>query len=567
MLSELRVRDLAVIADVTLPLRQGLNVLTGETGAGKSMLVDALSLLLGERASTDLVRPGAERAVVEAAFETRGVPGLRALADELGIELEDDRLVVRREINAEGRNRAWANGSPTTVGALATLGQQLVDLHGQHETQSLLKAAAQRDILDAFGDARAERERVGRAHEAAAALRREEEELAARRDDVRRRADYLQHVAREIDAAKLRPGEDEALETEGRRLSNVEELTRLAERLVELLEGGETDGEGAGGGGGAVETLGAAARTLGQLERIDESIARWRELLDTALANVEELALAVREYAADIDMDPARLAEVERRRDAVYRLTQKYGPAIEDVLRTGDEARRELELLDTADFDLERLSERRRAADAELEVAARALRAKRGKAAMRLAKALDGLLPGLGMPDGRFSVELRPLEAVTAAGADQVSFVVKLNPGLDARPLAQVASGGELSRLMLALKVVLAAHDRVPAVVFDEVDQGIGGEVALQVAEALWRVGQARQVLVITHLPQIAARAAHHLRVTKRPRGGIATADVSVLHGDERVQEVARMLGTADDPVVVQHARELLRQRGATATA
>jgi DNA repair protein RecN (Recombination protein N) len=553
VLTELRVRDLAVIADVTLPLQSGLNVLTGETGAGKSMLIDALALLLGERASTDVVRPGATRAVVEAAFEVGDVPGFGAVADEFGVELEDDRFIVRREINTEGRNRAWANGSPTTVSALAALGRMLVDLHGQHEAQSLLKAAAQREMLDAFGDAERERGRVAAGFESAARLREEEAELGARRDDVQRRADYLRHVVQEIEAAKPRPGEDEATAIEAKRLGNVEELTRLAERLVQLLESGEE--------GAALEALGGASKTLAQLERIDASVERWRALVDAAYANVEELALEIREYAADIDSDPARLAEVERRRDALYRLTQKYGPGIADVLRTHDEAKQELDLLDTADLDLQALSERRAAAEHELTDAAKALSAKRAKAAVRLAGTVEELLPGLGMPDGKFSVAVEPLSGATASGADSVTFMVQLNPGLDARPLAQVASGGELSRLMLALRVVLAGHDAIATVVFDEVDQGIGGEVALQVAEALGRVAEARQVLVITHLPQIAARARHHLSVAKRPKGGVATADVEVRSGDDRVQEIARMLGDARDPVVVQHAGELLRRQ------
>ncbi len=555
MLTELRVRDLAVIADVTLPLTSGLNVLTGETGAGKSMLVDALSLLLGERASDELVRPGAPRAVVEAVFEAEATPGFAAAADELGVELEEGRLIVRREINAEGRNRAWANGSPTTVATLATLGRMLVDLHGQHEAQSLLAAAAQRDILDAFGGAEAQRERVRAAHGAAERLRAEESELAARRDDVIKRADYLRHVAREISEAEPKPGEDEALALEAKRLANVEELTRLAERLLELLESGDE--------GAALESLGGASKTLTQLERVDDSVTQWRELLDAATANLEELALAVRAYAADIDADPGRLQEVERRRDVMFRLTQKYGATIEAVLATRDEARHELDLLDTAHLDLDTLSERRAGADSELTEAAAALTAQRTKAAGRLAREVERLLPGLGMPAGKFAVELEPAEAITAAGADRVTFTVQLNPGLEARPLAQVASGGELSRLMLALKVVLAAHDAVPTLVFDEVDQGIGGEVASQVGEALGEVAGSRQVLVITHLPQIAARARNHVSVAKRPRRGIATADVSVQSGDERVQEIARMLGDAADPVVVQHAAELLRKQAA----
>jgi DNA repair protein RecN (Recombination protein N) len=557
MLSELRVRDLAVIADVTLKLRPGLNVLTGETGAGKSMLVDALALLLGERASADVVRPGAPRAVVEAVFDlsapTAASPApaasAAAVARELGIDLDDDQLIVRRDINAEGKNRAWANGSPTTVGALARLGQVLVDLHGQHEAQSLLRPAEQRDILDAFGDAASERATVERVYTQAAELRDQERQLAQKLDEIRRRADYLRHVAQEIAGAQLKLGEDELLAVEAKRLANVEELTRLAERLEGLVDGED---------GTALHALSQASRTLDQLERIDPSVASWRELLDQAYAGAEEVARQVRGYAAEIERDPGRLEVVERRRDLLYRLLQKYGPGIADVIRFGEEAQRELSLLDTADDDLNDLAARRAAAETALREAAQQLTAKRKKAAARLAKGVEELLPGLGMPGGGFAARLTPAETISQAGADEVVFLVQLNLGLEARPLAQVASGGELSRLMLALKVVLARHDKLPTLVFDEVDQGIGGEVAVQVGEALGQVAASRQVLVITHLPQIAAQAVHHLVVSKRPKGGIATADVRTVSGEERIQEIARMLGDAEGAVARQHARELL---------
>ncbi len=552
MLSELRVRDLAVIADVSLPLKPGLNVLTGETGAGKSMLVDALALLLGERASADLVRPGARRAIVEAAFDVADDEALAALADELGVDLDDDRLVVRREISAQGRNRAWANGSPTTVTVLAALGERLVDLHGQHEAQSLLRPSAQRDLLDAFGDCEGERQAVDSAFNAATVLREEESQLVTKRDDVRRRADYLQHVVQEIEAARPKLGEDETLAVEAQRLGNVEDLTRLAEQLSEILDG---DAEVT-----ARSALGAAQKTLNQLARIDGSVNRWRELLDSADASLDELILAVGEYVADIEHDPDRLAQVERRRDVLYRLIQKYGPTVQDVLDTLTRARRELDLLDTADLDLAQLSERRAAADAALERAAGALSTKRRRAAGRLGKAVQQFLPGLGMPNGRVIVDVRQAPRISPAGADTVTFLVQLNPGLDARPLAQVASGGELSRLMLALKVVLSQHDMIPTLVFDEVDQGVGAEVGSRVADALAKVGSTKQVLVITHLPQIAARAEHHVVVSKRARGGIATADVRVLTPESRLEEVARMLGDASDPVVQRHAEELLRK-------
>jgi len=550
VLTELRVRDLAVIADATLKLEPGLNVLTGETGAGKSMLVDALSLLLGERATGDLVRPGAERAVIEAAFEARD-GGLAAVAAEGGIDVEDGRLVVRREIRVDGPNRAWANGSPSTVATLAALGRALVDLHGQHEAQSLLRPAMQRSLLDGFAGAAREREAMRSTFAAAAAAGEAEAALAARRAEVQRRADYLRHVVQEIGATAPRPGEDDALSAEAKRLGAGEELVRLAEQLADLLDADE---------GGAVSRLGAADRALAQLERLDPSVGRWRELLDGAYAQADELARAVRAYAGDLDLDPARLETVECRRDLLFRLTQKYGPGLADVLNTADQARRELDLLDTADLDLAQLKERREAAERDLAAAADALSAKRRKAAGKLAREVSRLLPGLGLPNGKVLVRVEPGPAA-ADGADQVTFLVELNVGMDARPLAQVASGGELSRLTLAFKVVLAAHDAVPTLVFDEVDQGIGGEVGQQVADALARVAATRQVLVITHLAQIAARADHHLKVVKRPVGGVSTAAVEILGAEARELEVARMLGDPDDRALRVHAADLLKRR------
>jgi DNA repair protein RecN (Recombination protein N) len=560
VLTEIRVRDLAVIADASLHLEPGLNVLTGETGAGKSMLVDALALLLGERATGDRVRPGADRAVVEAAFEPAGgaaATALAAVARESGIELDDGRLVVRRELRAEGPNRAWANGSPTTVATLADLGRLLVDLHGQHEAQSLLRPPAQRDLLDAFAGAEREREAVAAAFAEARAAEAAEATLVAQHAEIERRADYLRHVAQEIRAAALKLGEDEALAVEAKRLAAGEELTRLAGALAELLDDEEQ---------GAVARLGAADRVMTQLARLDPTIGGWRELLDGAQAQAGELARAIRAYAAGLDLDPARLEQVERRRDLLFRLIQKYGPTIEDVLHTGSEASRELDMLDTAALDLAGLRERRSAADRKLAAAAAALTTRRRQAAARLEKAVTKLLPGLGLPGGKVRVEVAP-GPVSSQGGDAVTFQVELNVGMDPRPLAQVASGGELSRITLAFKAVLAAHDAVPTLVFDEVDQGIGGEVGQQVAEALARVAAKRQVLVVTHLAQIAARADHHLKIVKRVVRGMSTAGVEVLRGQARELEVARMLGDPEDGALRAHAAELLRRRRASAGA
>ena len=547
MLTELRVRDLATISDVTLTLGPGLNVLTGETGAGKSMLVDALCLLLGERAASGSVRPGAGKAIVEGAFD--GLAPLRAPIEALGLDLDEDRLVVRREVSVEGRSRAWVNGSPTTATVLSQLGALLVDLHGQHETQSLLHADAQRDILDAFADAEPERLAVSEAWSTVADLRAEEAALAARRDEVRRRADYLRHVVAEIDDAKLRAGEDQTLQIEARRLSQATALAEQAGRIADSLDGGSAS---------ALAQVTAADKALAQLERNDPSVATWRELLDGAYVNLTELARLAAEYSGSVEEDPARLQEVEARRDLLFRLMQKHGTTIEAVLAVRAEGAAELELLDTADTDLRAMAARRTAAEHALQAAANALTAKRRSGADRVARGVGRLLPRLGLPGGKLSVGFTALPEPSRSGQESVLFNVQLNVGHEAKPLARVASGGELSRLMLALKVVLARQDAVPTLVFDEVDQGIGGEIGAQVGDALAEVAARHQVLVITHLPQIAARADQHLVVSKEARRGVATSDVRVIHGEDRVLEIARMLGDAEGDAALRHAQALL---------
>ena len=547
MLTELRVRDLAVIADVTLPFQPGLNVLTGETGAGKSMVVDALALLLGERASADIVRPGAEKTIVEGAFEFAAAVHRHLLSPfaELGVELEDGRLVLKREVLREGKSRAWVNGSPVTISVLSEIGSLLVDLHGQHETQSLLRPDAQRDMLDAYADADVERVAVRDAHRRLKELEQREAELTTRQEDVRRKADYLRHVLQEIERAKPKVGEDESLDVESKRLTHAEELARLARELEEAVD---------------AAGLAMAQKTLAALLRLDPSVGKWQEMLDAAFANADELAHAAREYATSIESDPGRLHDVEQRRDLLFRLQQKHGPTIADVLAARDTAARELELLDTADLDLRNIAADREKAAEELARATGALTAKRLAGAKKLSRAVNKTLPALGMPGGKFAVSHSQLSTPRSDGAETITFDVKLNEGLESRPLARVASGGELSRLMLALKVVLAAQDVIPTLVFDEVDQGIGGEVGGRVGEALKQVSrEGRQALVITHLPQIAVYADQHLIVAKGTKGGVATSDVDVAQGEGRVKEIARMLGDRDMATARRHAALLLK--------
>jgi DNA repair protein RecN (Recombination protein N) len=548
VITELRVRNLATIDEVTLPLGTGLNVLTGETGAGKSMLVDALLLLAGGRADPAAIRPGAGKAVVEGVFENLG-PETRAAIDALGLDVDEGRMVIRREISAEGRSRAWSNGSPTTAGVLGQIGALLVDIQGQHEAQLLLRPATQQDLLDAFAEAGPERQALASAVARLRAIQDRERELAARRDEALRRADYLRHVVGEIDRARLKPGEEEALDQDARRLGSIEQLGRAANEFLEAVEGEP---------GGAREAMNRAERALGQLERIDAELASWRELLDVVHANLGELARLAQDYAAALEDDPARLAEVEARRDLLHRLKQKYGATLSAVLEARRAAGAELELLDTADLDLRTLAAEREAARAAVGAAAANLTARRQAAADRLARAVNRLLPKLGLSGGGLAVSLVPLPEPAPSGAESIQFLARLNPGMDQRPLAKVASGGELSRLMLALRAVLARHDATPTLVFDEVDQGIGGEIGVRVAEALAEVAKRHQALVITHLPQIAARADRHLVVSKRARAGIATSEVAWIHGEDRVAELARMLGDPDAETARRHATAML---------
>jgi DNA repair protein RecN (Recombination protein N) len=541
-----------------LPLAPGFNVLSGETGAGKSIIVGALGLLIGERASSDLVRTGAEKASVEGVFDLTGRPALLAMIDARGIEC-DGTLVLKREVPgaAGGRARAWVNGSPVTAGVLAEIGRALVNVHGQHEAQALLQPDAQRVILDAFGEAESEVAACAAAFAEVSAARDAVAALTARRDEATKRADWLSHVAKEIGEATLRDGEEQRLDEEARRLTHAEELQGLIGEISSALETGE---------GAAMGMLGHLQKPLAALQRIDPSTARLQVLYDQAWYALEELAREAAAYTEGVEHDPARLDEVERRRDLIFRLMKKYGGSLEAVLRTGGEARAELDLIDTASLDLRGLAARVTDAEAALGRAAKALSKTRTAAASALAMAVEARLPDLGMPDGRFLVELTTREEPAAHGAEEVEFRVALNVGHDARPLARVASGGELARVMLALKTILARLDDVPTLIFDEVDAGIGGRTGLMVGDAMRDVASHHQVFAITHLPQIAARAHHHIVVRKGAKGGVTTSDVSVVTAESRVDEIARMLGgDAESATSREHARELLEVAAASA--
>jgi DNA repair protein RecN (Recombination protein N) len=554
MLTELRIRNLAVIESVTLPVAPGFNVLSGETGAGKSIIVGALGLLLGERGSSDVVRSGADRAVVEGVFDGCGNTALAQILDERGIETEDGLLVLRREVAAGGKSRAWVNDVTVTTGALASIGRLLVNLHGQHESQALLNEDAQREVLDALAGATEIAASVRDAHAEAESIRASIADLTRRRDEASKRADYLRHLAREIDEARLVPGEEERLDDEARRLTHAVELRgHIAQALAAIEDGDDA----------TIHSLGIARRAVQSAARLDPAASGLSDTLDQALVTLQELARDLAAYDATLDSDPERLADVDRRRDQISRVTHKHGGSVDTALAALRDARAELDVLDTAAVDLRGLTARADAAQSVLTEKAARLTKLRQKASKKLAAEVEALLPDLGLPGGKFLVHLEPLDAVAASGAERVEFRVALNVGHDARPLARTASGGELSRVMLALKTILARLDHIPTLVFDEVDAGIGGTVALKVGDSLRRLAEHHQVVVITHLAQVAARAHHHVVVAKGSKSGVSTADISIVQRDDRVTEVARMLGGDPSSKVSRaHARELLEAAG-----
>ena len=550
MIVELRIRNFAVLRDCTLRLEPGLNVISGETGAGKSIVVDALEMLVGGRASSGVVRSGEARAVLEGVVDVKRVADVAAALDELGLDADDDHLVLRREIRSGGRSRAWINGSPATAGVLRRIGALLVDIHGQHEHQRLMSAGFQQQVLDAFGECTELASRVAAHHRRAAELEARLAALSERRRDLEARADFIRFRLGEIQGAKLRAGEDEDLRVETSRLANADLLLRETLGLQALLH----DDEDA-----VADRLSDAAARLRRLAEVDPALEARAAALDDAYHTVADAAVELRSYGDAIDHDPARLEQLHERQALLQALMRKYGPTLAAVIETGETLARELDELETAELDASALRKKVAHAQGSWVTAAKELSRRRRDAAHRLTREAEAAFPGLGLEGGRFRVDFEPLPEPAAQGRERIRFMASMNPGFPPAPLSRIASGGELSRVMLTLKSILAGIDELPTLVFDEIDAGIGGGVAGRVGERLDEVAQGRQVLAVTHLARIAARAANHFAVEKRTAGGAAETALRRLGRQERVRELARMLGGDPDSVPsLEHARELL---------
>lgn len=548
MLSLLHIENIAVIECADISFDRGFNVLTGETGAGKSIVIDAISAILGERAYRDMIRTGTERASVRAVFTE--VPEFPWFAEN-GVEY-DPETVISREIHLDGKNICRVNGTLVNVSCLHKLGIQLINIHGQHDSAALFDEENHLAFLDAFADNGKLRASYGERYEAVARLRREISSLTMDEGEKLRRMENLKYQIAEIEKAELEPGEDDRLEERRKVLQNAEKLSNGMETAVECLYGGE-DSDGASG------LLAQAEYALARLSRFSDSFAALHDRVSDLMYQVQDAAEEVRDARDSLSYSADELEQIESRLDVIHKLRRKYGTTCEDILEYLDKAKKELDEIEFADDKLERLKKNLKKADKEAWDAALALRENRQQAADTMSKRILSELAQLDMPRVQFACRFTETE-LTANGADAVAFYMSANAGEALKPLSRVASGGELARIMLAMKNVLAEKDQVATLIFDEVDTGVSGRAAQKVAEKLRSVAVHKQVLCVTHLPQLAALANTHLLIAKSERDGRTYTSVTPLDLEGRKRELARIIGGANiTETTLKSAEEMLR--------
>jgi DNA repair protein RecN (Recombination protein N) len=572
MLKSLFIKNYALIDELTVEFSNGLMIITGETGAGKSIVIGALGLILGERASADTVRGGSDRAVVEGIFAISGNKKVKALLGENDFEVADE-LIVRREVSTKGQSRCFVNDSPATAAFLKTLGELLVDLHGQHEHQSLLRVETHADMVDEFGGLEGLVAEVRTAVETLASLTGELYDLKGKEQELRERRDIHEFQLHEINAVDPQGGEEEKLEMELRVLENAEKLSGMAARVYEMLYEGDHS---------VHDQLVVVRNQLQNLAGIDNRFEPVASECGSAVAIVSELARFVQSYSAGVEFAPTRLEELRERLGRLSHLKKKYGGSLEVVLEHRDRIAKEVALAGNYDTVIAKLADEVEQQRTVCAHRSRTLSAKRAEAAKRIDKTIVGELARLGIPGARFETRISATEIdgaatndgsftgqyvkvgrkhfiITPKGYDVVEFHISTNAGEELRPLARVASGGEVSRIMLALKSILAKADRLPVLIFDEIDVGVSGRVAQAVGMALKSLSDFHQVIAITHLPQIAGLADMHYSVFKSETNGRATTSIRKLSTDERVHEVAKLMSGAEvTDAGLKGARELM---------
>ena len=560
MLTTLRIKNLALVADLTLELQPGCNVITGETGAGKSIIIGALNLVLGERADRTLIRSGSESCSVEAVFETARlrVP-LKSFLEENGLEpCEENQLVLKRTFTSAGANRQFINGSPTTLAILTTLGQGLVDIHGPHDHQSLLHASKQLSILDAFGNLQSGRDAFAELVRRRAMLEAQKSALIIDEKTYAQQLDLLRFQVTEITTAQLQPSEEAQVQSDYQRASNASKLLELSQTALDLLSESETS---------LLTNAGLLGRTLQELQRIDPGATALLSEHEQMVIHLREVQESLSDYAEKVDLDPDRLQQLEERLNIIHSLKRKYGASLVEVIAFGEAVRQKLQQLEQRDEELSRLNAELKKLDAELWRTGQELSSQRRKVIPQLSKAVIKQLKDLGFAQCHFDVTITTLDRNALAtlhsqpatsGIDTIEFQFAPNVGEPPRPLRAIASSGEMARVMLALKTVLAQVDEIPVLIFDEVDANVGGETANAVGEKMQQIAKQRQVLCITHLAPVAAHASAHYLVTKQIKEGRTISEITLLNRKDRVTELARMLGGQSD-AARKHAEELLK--------
>jgi DNA repair protein RecN (Recombination protein N) len=580
MLTTLRIKNLALVAELTIELQPGYNVITGETGAGKSILIGALNLVLGERADHTLLRSGCESCSVEAVFDVGALQApIGTILEQAGVEpCEDGQLVLKRTFTATGTNRQFINSSPTTLNVLAQLGELLVDIHGPHEHQSLLRPSCQLALLDAFAGLGSERDAFTELVRRRGSLLTEKTALIVDEKTYAQQLDLLRFQVQEINAASLGPQDEGGLEEDYRRATNAARLLQLSQTALGLLSENEMSLQA---------QTGILGRTMQELQRVDTGAAQLLSLHQQAVTSLGELQDALSRYSEKVELEPARLQELEERLNLVQSLKRKYGGAVESVLAFGKEAGDKLKSLEQRDAELARLNHELEKIESELWTAGLALSAHRREAGPRLAKKMRAQLADLGFKQSRFDVAITSSPAsvspsniggadlphppsasnetptpyvFNSSGLDTIEFQFGPNPGEPPLPLRAIASSGELARVMLALKTVLAQEDQIPVLIFDEIDANVGGETAGVVGAKLQGLARHRQVLCVTHLPQVAAPAAAHYVASKEQKAGRTVSQLTSLDKAQRVTELARMLGGQTE-AARKHAAAMLNER------
>jgi DNA repair protein RecN (Recombination protein N) len=560
MLEELVVKNYALIDHLQVRFSRGLNILTGETGAGKSIMIGALGLVLGLKADTEALRAGASEIDVSGIVKLEDNPEVWDWLEAQGVAAENGTIIIRRVVKKSGKGTIFVQSAPFTLTALRELTGMLFDLHGQHEHQSLLSSENHRRLLDHFGDITAEVREFSALHTKLLKLREEHAALIAAQKERERNLELLEFAIQEIEDAKLKVGEEEKLSTEQNLLANHEKLIHLIEDVY---------GATAESRGGALSSLRQSRTALAEIVKIDKSMNDTSRQLDNVFFELEDFVEKVGRYKGSIDFNPDRLEQIQERLDLIKRLEKKYGGTVEAVLAHGEDSRRQLESLQNSDTAQKKLEQQIGVFEKELRARAVSITDKRKGAAAGLQERVVAELIQLGMPKVQFSVQIEDRTGnggkvlYSSTGKDRVEFLISPNLGEPYKKLAQIASGGELSRIMLAIKSVLAELDHINSLIFDEIDAGIGGEVAIAVGERLKKLADRKQVLCITHLATIAVQADNHIKVEKITQEGRTVTRVSPVKGNERQQEIARMLaGDKTGDTSLKHAKELLQRYG-----